>query len=141
MLKEVDWDNKLKDFRVSETWDIITELINKAIDTGIPRFSQQSKKKHTYLNQRVLKLRYEKEAAWKKYRVTGNQLDYFRFTQKYNLLRSLTRSLQLNFENQLAKNVKTNPKCLWNYVNSKIKVKTGVATLMSSNGEKATTPF
>ena len=26
-------------------------------------------------------------------------------------------------------------------INSNIKVKTGVATLMSSNGEKATTPF
>ena len=109
MLQEVDWDNKLNDLNVSETWEIITELINKTIDTCIPRFSQPSKKKHRYLNQRALKLRYEKETAWKKCRVTGNQLDYFRFTQKRNLLRSLTRSLQLNFKNQLVKNVKTNP--------------------------------
>ena len=65
------------------------------------------------------------------------QLDYIRFTQKHNLLRSLTRSLRLNFENQLAKNVKTNPKYFWDYVNSKIKAKTGIATLMSSNGEKS----
>ena len=70
------------------------------------------------------------------YRVTGSQLDYFRFTQKHNLLRCL--SLSFNFEHQLAKNLKT---YFWNYVNSKMKVKTGVATLVSRNGDNATTPL
>ena len=63
MLQEVDWENKLKNLNVSETWEIITELINKAIDTCIPRSNQPSKKKHRYLNRRALKLRYEKEAG------------------------------------------------------------------------------
>jgi len=99
---------------------------------------QPLKKKHVYLNRKALKLRYEKEAAWKKYRITGNQLDYLRFTQKRNSLGSLTRALRLNFEHQLSKNLKSNSKYFWNY---EIKVKTGVATLMSCNGDKATTPL
>jgi len=56
-------------------------------------------------------------------------------------LRSLIRALRLNFEHQLAKNLKSNSKHFWNYVDSKIEVKTGVATLMSCNGDKATTPL
>ena len=72
--------NKSKDLNVSESWEI-TDQINKAIDPCIPKFSQPPKKKHRYLNRRALKLRYKKETAWKIYRVTGNQLNYFRFTQ------------------------------------------------------------
>ena len=49
MLQEVDWDNKLKDLNVSETWEMITELINKAIDTCIPRFSHAAIKKETQI--------------------------------------------------------------------------------------------
>ena len=59
ILQEVDWDNKLKELNSSKTWEIISELINKAIDTCIPKFNQPPKKRHKYLNRRALKLRYE----------------------------------------------------------------------------------
>jgi len=65
ILQEVDWDNKLKDLNVTKTWETITGLINKAINTCIPKSNQPLKKKHIYLNRKALKLRYEKEATWK----------------------------------------------------------------------------
>jgi len=48
MLQEVDWDKKLKDLNVTETWETITGLINKAIDTCIPKSNQPLKKNHIY---------------------------------------------------------------------------------------------
>ena len=71
-MQEVDRDNKLKELNASETWEMISELINKAIDTCILNFNQPPKNRHKYLNQRALKLIYEKEAAWKIYRASGN---------------------------------------------------------------------
>ena len=50
MLQEIHWDTKLKDSNVIETWEVITESINKAIETCIPKYNQPSRKKHKYLN-------------------------------------------------------------------------------------------
>ena len=45
--------------------------------------------------------------------------------------------LKLCWHNRL----KPNPKGFWSYINSKIKVNTGIASLTTSNGDSATTPL
>ena len=141
MLDEIDWDIHLKDLNVFETWDSITKSLNYCIETCVPQIKHPPNKRHKYLNRKAIKLRHEKVAAWRRYRATRNHLDYLRFANKRNSLRSLTRSLCFNFEQSLVDNLKTNPKGFWSYINSKIKVKTGIASLTTSNGDSATTPL
>ena len=72
---------------------MISGILENAIEACIPKTHHSSKKKHQYLNNKALKLRYLKEAAWRKYKATGNHIDYLSLTQKRNSLRSLTRSI------------------------------------------------
>ncbi|XP_065896024.1 uncharacterized protein [Dysidea avara] len=78
-------------------------------------------------------LNHKKETLWKRFRRTGNHLDHLRFTQVRNSLRRLTHDLRSKFEMRIAKEVKTNPKAFWRYVNSKVKVKPSIPTLVDES--------
>ena len=60
--------------------------------------------------------------------------DHVRATQLKNELSRLTRSLCREFERDLARNVKTNPKAFWRYCNSKLKNKPKLGDLKNSEG-------
>ena len=63
-------------------------------------------------------------------------MDYNRFAKVCNDLRSLTRRLKSDYEENLVSNIKTNLKVLWKYVNSKMKTRLPVDTLKTSdNGD------
>jgi len=48
-----------------------------------------------------------------------------------------TRKLKSEYENSIARNMKSNPKTYWSYVNSKTKTKTSLPTLISHDGTEA----
>ena len=56
-----------------------------------------------------------------------------------NHFRSLTRTLRMNFEINLAGRSKKSPKQFWSYVKSKLKTRTNIPTLIKSNGSEART--
>ena len=84
-----------------------------------------------------MKLKRQKESMWKKYYATGNYLDYCRYACERNLLKSLTRKLRSEYKNSIARNMKSNPKAFWSYVNSKTKTETSLSTLISHDGTEA----
>ena len=69
---------------------------------------------------------------------THFSLDYDRFARVRNELRSLTRSLKRNYEENLANNINVNPKAFWKYVTSNLKTKLRVNTLRTRDDRKAT---
>jgi len=75
---------------------------------------------------------------WRKYSYTQNFDDYLRFAQKRNLIRRLTRQLRVDYEAGIAKSIRHNPKCFWNYVQSKIRVKPSIPNLNSCDGAVST---
>ena len=52
----------------------------------------------------------KKYNAWKYYTQTGDYIDYVRATQMKNELTKMSRNLCREFENDIAKNSKTDPK-------------------------------
>ena len=61
-------------------------------------------------------------------------IDHQRYANVRNQLRALTRSLRANLEQDIAARVKSNPKCFWNYVNSKLKTRSTLNVLKRSDG-------
>ena len=82
---------------------------------------------------------YQKDRLWKKYSNSGDSLDYLRYTQKRNEIRNLTRLLRLNYESNIASNLRNNPKRFWTYVKSKTKVRSSIPTLKSLDNNEAIT--
>ena len=72
--------------------------------------------------------------AWKRYTETGDTLDYIRATQEKNELKEMTRNLCADFEHDLARNIKYNPKAFRKYSGTKLKAKSKLGDLLNSNG-------
>ena len=74
---------------------------------------------------------------WRKYKKSKTYYDRERYLKAKNALRSLTRKLRLDFESQIASNIKTDPKRFWAYVKSKTKTRSKIPSLQKDDGTKA----
>jgi len=66
---------------------------------------------------------------WNKYIHSKSRNDYNNYSQVRNELRNLTRQLRSNYENKLVSGAKENPKTLWKYINSQLKVHPSIDSL------------
>ena len=65
---------------------------------------------------------------------TDNGRDHAEYKKERNSLRWLTRKLQREFERDLIKNLKKDPKAFWRYANSKLKTRSKVSQLFKEDG-------
>ena len=59
-----------------------------------------------------------------------------RYTRARNKVRKLTRQAKRNFENDIAKKSKSNPKVFWCHIRSRLKTRSGVAPLLEDENDK-----
>ena len=123
---------------VCESWTFLCRHLKSSIDLSFPKYYPKCQNsKQPYTNHQVIKLKHRKEALWRKYRATGDHLDYHRFTIARNSPRSLTRQLRSKHENKIANFIKQNPKALWK-VWAKVKIKPSIPTLVGTDSEATT---
>ena len=88
----------------------------------------------------AIRLKNKKARLWKRYIITNNQYDRGMYARTNNELRRMTRRLRIDFEQNIAMNVKEKPKDFWKYTKSRIKHKQSIPTLEKPDGSKAITP-
>jgi hypothetical protein len=66
-------------------------------------------------------LRKKKKNSWQQYMQTGDYLDYVRAARDMDSLIGNTRKLCREFEQDLSRNIKSDPKAFWWHTNSKLK--------------------
>ena len=76
--------------------------------------------------------------AFKRYLETREGKDYTLYARARNQSRWTSRKSKRNFEQNLAKEVKTNPRAFYKYANSKVKTRTSVADLEINQGRATT---
>ncbi|KAI8484062.1 hypothetical protein Bbelb_381800 [Branchiostoma belcheri] len=145
-LAGIDWDTRLENKSFDEAYSDFKNVLQASIDSHIPRTSKKSSKRNLFATLEVKKLSKKKRASWDRYTISGDEVDYARYSATRNDLRSLTRRLRYDFESNLVRDLKQNPKSFWRYVNSRLKTKTTIGdlkkadgTMTSSNKEKADT--
>ena len=79
-----------------------------------------------------------KRAAFQRYLQTKEGRDYVLHTRARNQAKRDCRRALKDFEKQVARSAKSNPKAFFAYANSKLRTKETVADLRDSNGRKAT---
>ena len=94
----------------------------------------KDRQKKLWMNRTALSLHKKKRQAWMKYKQTKSYADHVRAPQLKNELSQETHSLCREFERDLARNVKTNPKAFWWYCNSKPKNNPRLGDLKNSEG-------
>ncbi|XP_041474808.1 uncharacterized protein LOC121423522 [Lytechinus variegatus] len=134
-LDKVDWEQSIKDMDTEQSWSffhtILTDIMKKNISCSS---SQRRKKKHRWMNNQALKLHGLKHRAWQQAQVTEHPTDIARARRLAKALQCLTRELRSNFEKDLAKNVKKDPKAFWRYASDNLKTRKGLPDLKKTDG-------
>ena len=86
----------------------------------------------------AIRLKNAKSRLWKRYVATKTKFDRDKYLRCKNNLRSLTRKLLHDFEQNVASMIKSKPKVFWKYAKSRLKTKPTIPTLSKPNGTKAT---
>ena len=90
---------------------------------------------HRWMNTQPIKLRAHKHRAWQQAQTTQQPADISR-ASRCRLAKTLqwfTKELRSNFERNLAKNVKTNPKEFWRYAKDSLKTRGGLPDLRKTD--------
>ena len=135
-----DWSADLGTKNCVDSWNIVSDRIKIGITEFIPVHSQEKNKpgKPLYVNGEVLKKVKKKSEAFKRYLETREGKDYTLYARARNQARWASRKSKRNFEQNLAKEVKTNPRAFYKYANSKLKTRTSVADLEIKQGRATT---
>lgn len=137
-LADVDWTKTLDEKDTQKAWDHFSDILEDEMQRHIPTHTGDRKRKmkrQSYMDKQGMKLMKAKQRAWKHYTTTEDSYDYRKYCTARNKLRSYTRELRQNFEEALAREVKTNPKAFWRYTKTKLTVKSGVGDLKDDEGE------
>lgn len=134
-LLEIDWTNKLDALNFEDAWSYFSTTLEQMIASHIPKSTpRKNKRRKIWMTKEVAAKHRKKQRAWKRYKETGNRWDYIRATNEKNELTLMTRNLCRDFEYNLAENIKKNPKAFWRYCKSKLKNRSRLGDLKSTDG-------
>jgi hypothetical protein len=141
-LENINWESvMLSKSDINETYQDFISTIGNAVLKHVPTktISSEYQKKRGF-SHHIIRAIKKKHKAWQRYMETRSGEKYREYTKKRNKVTKLTRQSQRDFEKELAKEVKNNPKKFWKYVKSKTKTPTGIPELWKDeNDEQAGT--
>ena len=86
------------------------------------------------MNKKVLRKIKKKYNVYKRYLSTKSGQDYQRCIRERNKCTKLLRKTRKEYEKQVAKEGKTNPKNFWRYVQERMKTNSGISSLKKNDG-------
>jgi len=133
---------------MNEQWTFISDGIMAAVDKCVPhkRMSGvcRQNRRPKWMQDRVLSRIKQKKTAFERYKLTRDGKDYLEYTKARNAAKTETRKAVREYEKEIAKQAKKNPKAFYRHVNRKLKSKIGIsdlktdqATVISEDQQKA----
>lgn len=131
---EINWELLLNG-DVDENYNRFVEKILNAADNHIPVRKSAEKQYKQPLDGSIVKAIHRKHRCWKRFMETKEESKYREYTKARNKVKNLVRNAKKRVEQNIAEEVKINPKKFWRYANSKTKTRTGIAELhVKDNG-------
>ena len=134
----INWEETLKNKDTEESWSAIKEVVSDLTNKFIPKssgFKPGSKpKKPLWMNEKALSLVKKKHEAYKRYLSTREGQDYNYYAKCRNQAKWAVRKAKRQYEKNIAMQAKTNPKAFYQYANSKLKSRSGIADLVQEDG-------
>ena len=120
-------------------YETFFDLLDSLVKKHSPLRSNKKSNKNIYMTSDATRLKNKKLRLWKRYVVNRTKYDLDNYVRCKNNLRTLTRNLRKNFENDLARNAKNKPKLFWKYANSSLKTISQIPSLKKLDGSYAAT--
>ena len=135
LLQEVQWSSLFKDLDLNGCVDKFYEKVEEIADECIPL---QKCFKHSdrppWMSKKARKAIRKKKCAWQRYQASPTYNKYCQYTKQRNATSKKLRKAKREFEKQLAKGCKKNPKSLFRYANFKSKIKHNVIRIKDEFG-------
>ena len=139
-LNQCDWESELENKSVNETWNVIKEKINLAIEDSTPLTKTcSSKKGKANMSKETLEIVREKHRLFRQWHKTRSKKDEKAYKKANNKARKECRNDDKRAEKKVAENSKENNNVFWRFINSKLKTRSGIADLKKDDGSKTTT--
>jgi predicted RNA-binding protein YlxR (DUF448 family) len=127
-LTNIDWNKECEELAVEDMWQKFCSLINQAINLFVPLGHSKNRKKPCWMNNSAMKsrmcVRYRESQTY-------NDLVEYRIAQKK--AGKGYKKAKKQFERNLAKDIKSNPKSFYARVIIQTKVKDVVGPLKDGN--------
>ena len=127
-LDQMNWQG-LNELDVEQCWYVIKDTIHKVMDKHIPKIKSETNskgKKPKWITWKMQKIINKKNNLYRKYIISKKQYDLSLYIKCWNESDAEVRKAKSQFEKQIAKDCKSNPKFFWKYVQQKIKQTTGI---------------
>ena len=145
ILGEVNWSNCLINGTVDEMWGRISEHLENAVEMCVPLKRIVNKedlllrRRPVWMNDELLGHTREKKKLFEKYKVTKEEIHRQEYVEKRNVVKRELRKAIKEYEMDIARKAKRDPKGFYKFVNSKMKTKSRVADLLYENEVKTST--
>ena len=137
-LAHIDWNDKMKNKKATECWNILRGELDSAIDSFVPMKKQGKRPNKKHLSKEAFRKIRHKQNMWRVYKHTGKDQDYVVYKEALNAATNEVRKSKRNFELKLAQNIKSDTKSFYAYVRSKQNVRDKVGPLEDNAGDKIT---
>ncbi|XP_061196751.1 uncharacterized protein LOC133205026 [Saccostrea echinata] len=130
-ISETDWESILESqSTVNEMWRQFRQKIEDIEDKYVPVVTiRPSRKTKMPLDKETVTLIKEKNALCRKYVATKDPNIRKKYNRTRNKVAKFVRKARKSFEKSIAQEAKTNPKKIWQYINSKSKTRQGIGEL------------
>lgn len=134
-LSVINWISELNDLSVNDMWlkfcTILDDVCKKCIPTKV---SSTSNVKPKWMNKEAFTCFINKQRAWKRYCKNKNPDNLSLYKTALNRASTVYKKAKKDYEEKLAKDIKSNHKHFFSYVRSKSVVKDVVGPLKDSTG-------
>jgi len=136
LMADEHWQ-EMESLGVDDSYTFFKTSLKRHTELCVPVCRPNPKKRNIYMTSQALNLKKRKNMLWSQYVKSRDIIDFARFKLCRNKLRGLTRRLRRDFENDVVKQIKHDPKQFWRYSNSRMKSKAGVGDLQDEDGRLA----
>ena len=134
MLK-LNWDELLSNKSIDEAVTLLEDKYHEAVKSCIPSkvILPNKRRKPLWMNKDALVKVKKKYSSWIRYLNTKQGQDYAEYCRHRNKAAFAIRKAQKDFELAIAKDVRKNPKGVWNYMKSSQKMRSRIPNLKKSD--------
>jgi len=137
-LKAINWDQKLTGKSTNEMWTTIASIIKNGMESHVPHLNITSNptrtKKAPWMTDRVRQQLKRKKTAFEAYKKTKDGTEYLTYAKEKNRSRYETRRAVKEFEKEIAKLAKKDPKKFYRFVNSKLMTRARIPDIELPSG-------
>ncbi len=116
---DIDWNSLLEDKSTEESWQLLKSKVSEACQEYIPTItiSGERREQPPWMTKECLLKVKEKKNAWRRYIAVKQRRSYQLYARAWNQVKWICKKAVKQYEKELSKSIKRNPKAFWNYVN------------------------